>query len=291
MAPTFGTGAVSSEKMAPTFGTGAISASISPDKNGSNRNLASTFGTKPVPPHTQMHTGMQADVPCIPDSINSLTKLEAARFYHSNLKFAVHALLPPGRGDEGCRGKKPIHKGWRDHTAAEVTPEYLDRHFGPGSEYNLGAVVRAPFVHIDLDSKPDAGASVREWLSNQPHLASVPRERTGGGAHLLFICRDLPKHVAAAKKALTTSITPSVQAELYTDGMNIALSPSVPRSTKAATATSGKSPVRSPRSSGPTCATGSRSRPRTSPNAAALPRINPGGRSGTRTFAHSISPA
>ena len=177
-----------------------------------------------------MHTGMHSDVPCIPNSINSLTKLEAARFYHSNLKFAVHALLPPGRGDEGCRGKKPIHKGWRDHTAAEVTPEYLDRHFGPGSDYNLGAVVRAPFVHIDLDSKPDAGASVREWLSNQPHLASVPRERTGGGAHLLFICRDLPKHVAAAKKALTTSITPSVQAELYTDGMNIALSPSVHKS-------------------------------------------------------------
>ncbi|MBU6183437.1 MAG: bifunctional DNA primase/polymerase, partial [Verrucomicrobia bacterium] len=180
--------------------------------------------------HTQTHTGMQSDVPRIPDSINSLSKLDAARFYHANLKFAVHALLPPDRGDEGCRGKKPVHKGWRDHTAAEVTSEYLDRHFGPGSKFNLGAVVRPPYVHIDLDSKPDAGASVREWLSNQPHLASVPRERTGGGAHLLFICRDLPKHVASAKKAPVSQVTPAVQAELYTTGMNIALSPSVHKS-------------------------------------------------------------
>ncbi len=48
---------------------------------------------------------------------------------------------------------------------------------------------------MDLDSKPDSGVSVRAWLEDHPALAAVPRERTGGGAHLHFICRDLPEGV------------------------------------------------------------------------------------------------
>jgi hypothetical protein len=31
-------------------------------------------------------------------------------------------------------------------------------YFGNGSTHNIGCVVRAPFVHVDLDSKPDAGS-------------------------------------------------------------------------------------------------------------------------------------
>ena len=163
----------------------------------------------------------------IPVEINSWKRLEAAKFYHSTLGWAVHPLNASDQGKDNERGKKPIFKGWPSHTAAEVTDDYLQHNFGNGSNHNIGVVVRAPFVHIDLDSKPDAGESVRAWLAGQPQLVGVPRERTCGGAHLAFICRDLPESVTKAKKAITTHVNSKVTAELYTDGMNLVLSPSV----------------------------------------------------------------
>lgn len=166
----------------------------------------------------------------IPPDINSWDRLRTAEFYHRDLGWAVHALCPPNRGQDHERGKKPIAKGWRSHTAAEVTPDYLREHFANGSNFNLGVVVRGPFVHVDLDSKPDAGESVRTWLSSQPQLASIPRERTGGGAHLVFVCRDLPETVAAAKKAITAQVNATVTAEFYAEGMNLVVSPSVHKS-------------------------------------------------------------
>ena len=166
----------------------------------------------------------------IPADINSWDRLRTAEFYHRDLGWAIHALCPPNRGQDHERGKKPIAKGWRSHTAAEVTPDYLREHFANGSNFNLGVVVRGPFVHVDLDSKPDAGESVRTWLSAQPQLATIPRERTGGGAHLVFVCRDLPEAVAKAKKAITAHVNANVTAEFYADGMNLVLSPSVHKS-------------------------------------------------------------
>jgi len=163
----------------------------------------------------------------IPPEINSWDRYRAAQFYHGELGWAVHALCPPNKGQDKERGKKPIARGWRDHRAAEVTPEYLREHFSNGSNYNLGVVVRGPFVHVDLDSKPDGGQSVRQWLEGQPDLLDVPRERTGGGAHLIFICRDLPESVSKNKKSIASQINEAVTAELYTDGMNIVVSPSV----------------------------------------------------------------
>jgi DNA polymerase-1 len=166
----------------------------------------------------------------IPAEINSWTRLEAAKFYHSTLGWAVHPLNASDQGKDNERGKRPIFRGWPSHTAAEVTPEFLREHFANGSNHNIGVVVRAPFVHIDLDSKPDAGESVRAWLAMQPQLAGLPRERTGGGAHLSFICRDLPDSVARPKKAITMQVNSNVTAELYTDGMNLVVSPSVHKS-------------------------------------------------------------
>jgi hypothetical protein len=166
----------------------------------------------------------------IPTSINELDRLQAAQFYHDQLGWAVHPLMPPDRGDEQERGKKPLLKGWRNHRAEEVTQDFLRRHFNGTNHANIGCVVRPPFIHVDLDSKPDAGESVRTWLAEQPALASVPRERTGGGAHLSFICRDLPEPVLKSKKAVTCQINEKVSAELYFDGLNIVLSPSVHKS-------------------------------------------------------------
>jgi len=134
----------------------------------------------------------------IPATINDLDRLTAAQFYATTLGWAVHPLLAADRGEPQERGKKPLLKGWRNHTAAEISPDFLTKYFGNGTNHNIGCVVRFPFVHVDLDSKPDAGASVQEWLATQPDLAAVPRERTGGGAHLAFICRDIPEEVMNA---------------------------------------------------------------------------------------------
>ena len=166
----------------------------------------------------------------IPSDINTLDRLAAAQFYATTLGWAVHPLLAPDRGDPQERGKKPILKGWRQHTASEISPDFLTKYFGNGSTHNIGCVVRAPFVHVGLDSKPDAGASVQTWLATQPDLAAVPRERTGGGAHLAFICRDIPEEILKAKKAQACQINDKVSAELYLDGLNLVLSPSVHKS-------------------------------------------------------------
>ena len=210
-------------------GTSAAKSGSSETENGStspeNGSTSTENGSSAIPGAAKNGTAFS-----IPAHINSWDRITTAQFYHRDMGWAVHALYPPDRGDETERGKKPISKGWRDHTAAEITPDYLAKYFANGSNHNLGVVVRPPFVHVDLDSKPDAGKSVRAWLESQPHLAAVPRERTGGGAHLVFICRDLPESVAKSKKALSYQITPAVTAELYTDGMNFVLSPSVHKS-------------------------------------------------------------
>ena len=168
--------------------------------------------------------------PTIPHHINTLDRLAAAQFYVHTLGWAIHPLYAPDRGESQERGKKPVLKGWRNHTASEITPDFLSKYFGGGSTHNIGCVVRAPFVHVDLDSKPDAGDSVMAWLKSQPQLATIPRERTGGGAHLAFICRDIPEAVMKSKKAPTCQINDKVSAELYLDGLNLVLSPSVHKS-------------------------------------------------------------
>ena len=134
----------------------------------------------------------------MPDKILSIPKefpqdrLAAARLYHGQFGWAIHALFGPKERVDSP-GKQPVkQKGWRKWTAKQVTDEYLQEHFGNGKVRNVGCVVRDPHVVIDLDSKPDKGASVREWLDKHPELQSAPRERTGGGAHLHFICPDLP---------------------------------------------------------------------------------------------------
>lgn len=197
-----------------------LTSMITHQKNGTGRNSRPDV------------TAERAEPPnfTIPEDINSWDRQQAAEYYHRNLGWAVHPLYAPDRGQENERGKKPCMKGWRQHTAAEVTPQDLDEHFGPTTNNNLGVVVRPPFISVDLDSKPDAGESVRKWLAEQGHLGTVPRERTGGGAHLHFRCHDLPEGVIKKGNAIVAQITNKVTAELYCDGKNIVLSPSVHKS-------------------------------------------------------------
>ncbi len=172
-----------------------------------------------------------ADLPwVIPAEINEWDRAQAALFYWQKLRWAVHNLYPPDKGDTASRGKKPRNKGWRDHRAEHLTSEDLLGVFGGRSRDNIGVVLRPPFVAVDLDSKADNGQSVQKWLQERPHLIHVPRERTAGGAHLHFICPDLPEALLNARKALVQPLNDNVTAELYTSGLNLVVAPSVHKS-------------------------------------------------------------
>ena len=166
----------------------------------------------------------------IPAGINEWDRLAAAKFYLQQLHWAVHHLFPPDKGEEKERGKRPWSKGWRQHTYADVTIEGLEEVFGRRLNNNLGVVMRPPFIAVDLDSKPDDGASVMAWLGQHPQLANVPRERTAGGVHLHFVCRDLPPHLLKVRQAPTVEINDKVTAELYVNGLNLVVAPSVHKS-------------------------------------------------------------
>lgn len=210
-----------SDSLPPVNGNGS-SDGREPTENGSTGGSMRALEESGAPPEDLRFV--------IPDGINEMSLVEAAHFYHGRLGWAVHPLLPHDKGDPKQRGKKPTHSGWRDHCAADVTSEDIDLVFGKGRRHNLGVVVRPPFVAVDLDSKPDGGASVMAWLESRPELATVPRERTGGGAHLHFRCPDLPDDLRKVRKPVTVSLNEAVTAELYLNGLNLVVSPSIHKS-------------------------------------------------------------
>jgi DNA polymerase-1 len=165
--------------------------------------------------------------PAIPANINNLSRYEAARYYVDKLGWIVLPLYGPDQGRIKERGKGVAIKGWKQTTLEDCDPDYLAKHFGGRKGRNLGCLISGDFVHVDLDSKPDAGASVMQWLSGVPSLATVPRERTSGGVHLVFRCRDLPVSVQMKQSAIVNPINDTVTAELFIPGLPLVLSPSV----------------------------------------------------------------
>ena len=163
---------------------------------------------------------MHATVDGPPDNL-----LDAARFYRERHGWAVHPLHGPDEGSEKERGKKPKLAGYNrpDYRGLD-TDAALVAAFGNGKRSNLGIVVRPPYVVVDLDSKKDSGESVRAWLAEHPELATVPRERTAGGAHLHFICKDAPK-LDGGKQV--EQLNENVTAEIFTGPSNMVISPSV----------------------------------------------------------------
>ncbi|MEI6713512.1 MAG: DNA polymerase [Verrucomicrobiota bacterium] len=156
--------------------------------------------------------------------------LDGALDVYQGLGLAIYPCNGPKEGGEGERGKKPKTKGWRDTKPEDLTPAVRKKYFRGRNPSNVGCVVRGPFVAVDLDSKHDQGQSVQNWLGTQKDLAVVPRERTGGGAHLWFICPDLPEFKSGSgqlyRKNLVSKINDDVTAELI-HSAGIILSPSV----------------------------------------------------------------
>jgi len=153
--------------------------------------------------------------------------LAAAQFYRDEFHWAVHPLRAPDDQNvsEKARGKAPILPGWRRWRVDNVTDKILDQYFSNGRRLNLGVVVRQPWVIVDLDSHQDGGQSAAAFVSSRPELAKVPRERSASGCHLHFRCLDLP--LFAKKNAPNAKATANVSAELYHDGQNIVVAPSV----------------------------------------------------------------
>lgn len=172
-------------------------------------------------------------------------KYHAALHYRDLLGWIVHPLKGPKAGGEGA-GKGPLAKNWPKLKLESVTDKKLEADFGNGGDANVGVVVRRPYVCVDLDSKKDQGNSAREWVAANPALAQVPREKTGGGLHLHFRCPDLPEITKNGKpyqRALVSQLSPEVTAELYHDGLNLVVSPSIhPNGTRYAWEVAGDIP-------------------------------------------------
>jgi DNA polymerase I len=151
--------------------------------------------------------------------------LGAAKFYRDRLGWTVHPVHGPTQGAENERGKKPKWSGYNKPGYQGINTEAgLVAEFGNGNGSNLGIVVRRPHVVIDLDSKPDGGQSVRAWLKEHPELADVPRERTAGGAHLHFLCHDVP---GGAEARIARQLNSMVGVEVFVGPANVVVSPSI----------------------------------------------------------------
>ena len=161
----------------------------------------------------------------IPKDVNKLPLLDAVSLYQNNYDWIIHPL----KGSSGG-GKQPLIKDWRNLDNAFLTPQLKSDYFGNSAPCNIGCVAKPQQIIIDLDSKADNGESVSAWLGSQIGLLKIPREKTGGGAHIHLMCDDLPvfrkTNGKPYKKALVSTINKKVTAELFYTGLNIVLSPS-----------------------------------------------------------------
>jgi Bifunctional DNA primase/polymerase, N-terminal len=125
----------------------------------------------------------------ISETVNGLSMADAFRYYRDELKWHVYPVDGPGSKKEGA-GKKPsVTKHW------EYDPQDCDGHkwFNGSGCHNIAFAPRDKVVVVDLDSKPDKGKSVEQFLAERSELTRTPLHRTRGGAHLVYRCRDLPE--------------------------------------------------------------------------------------------------
>lgn len=164
--------------------------------------------------------------------------------FPENIRDAVHEYLglgmvpiPLNRFDEGSeneKGKKPKQKGYRDATAAGITPDFLEKFWGGQKPCNIALVLQGHHIVIDLDSKQDGGQSAENWLKDRSELAEIPRERTSGGFHLHLRCPDLPRFTNKVGKplgkALVSPLGEGLVAELMFSGLPVTVAPSIHKS-------------------------------------------------------------
>jgi Bifunctional DNA primase/polymerase, N-terminal len=163
----------------------------------------------------------------IPVTLNEFSMAEAFRFYRDELKLHVYPV--DGHwSDKPDPGKKPSVKAWWNYDPKECD---VAEFFKPQRCHNIGVCPTRGLIVLDLDSKPDEGKSVYEFLASRPNLAGIPRHRTRGGCHLVFFCDDLPEikgpRGGPYEKPLVSQLSDAVTAELYhSNHSNIVFPPS-----------------------------------------------------------------
>jgi DNA polymerase I-like protein with 3'-5' exonuclease and polymerase domains len=163
----------------------------------------------------------------IPENINKLSMAEAFCFYRDELAWQVYPVHPPW-AKVGDPGKQPAVKAWWNFDPHDCD---VDAHFSTKRPFNIGLAPKNGLVMLDLDSKVDKGASVQKFLSERPDLANTPRQQSRNGAHLAYVCPDLPKFTHPNGKPyyerLVVTLKAPVTAELfYSDHSNIIIPPS-----------------------------------------------------------------
>jgi hypothetical protein len=155
---------------------------------------------------------------------------EAFKVYRDELAMHVYPCAAP-KSRVQCPGKQPVISSWW-----EFDPRTCDinKFFGTenGRCCNIGTCALSEVKFIDLDSKADQGASVREHVEAHPVLSRLPRHLTRGGVHMVFICPDIPKWVRPNGRLyhdrLVAEVSDKIRAELFhCERNNIILPPSV----------------------------------------------------------------
>jgi hypothetical protein len=156
---------------------------------------------------------------------------EAFKIYRDELGMHVYPCVSPKAQRVKSPGKQPAIKSWW-----EVDPRTYDisQFFGDenGQCCNIGTCALTDLKYLDLDSKSDQGASVRKHIEAHPVLSKLPQHLTRGGAHLIFICPDMPKWVRENgnpyQDRLVANVSDTIRAELFhCNRNNIVLPPSV----------------------------------------------------------------
>jgi hypothetical protein len=150
----------------------------------------------------------------IPAHLNSLSMADAFVCYR-DAGLRVYPVYPPW-ADVKDAGKKPALKKWWDSNPYDCN---LEKYFPNSRPHNIGACPQPPVYFVDLDSKADKGASVREYLAARPELYKFPRHTSRAGEHLILICEDLPvfldEHGNRYLSPLRAQLTEAVSAEFF----------------------------------------------------------------------------
>ena len=110
---------------------------------------------------------------------------EAFRCYRDTVHLHVYPVHPPWSTVKDA-GKQPAMKKWWDTNPLDCN---VEKYFRTKRPYNIGACPEPPIIFVDLDSKPDKGASVRDYLATHPELETAPSHVSRGGVASYFHLR------------------------------------------------------------------------------------------------------
>jgi hypothetical protein len=151
----------------------------------------------------------------IPPDQNSRGRLAVATYFR-DLGFAV---VPFEKGK-----KRPSIKGWPRLSPAACDDAFLGRWWGNGHVHDIGVLVSAPLVIIDLDGPGEPEIAIT-WMRHFAELGSAPFEITSRGIHLWLKCSDMPPEMREEER-ITTALPHGIGAELFVQGRAVRTTPS-----------------------------------------------------------------